>query len=568
MRRWRLRELLQPLGQRQPVRQCAAGIKEIRYTTNGSAPTASSTLYSGPIPVSVDNTLIRFRAEDNAGNTETPTKQQRIRIETAAPTTQIQCDGAACLPSYNHGVTATLDATDSGPAGVKEIRYTTDGSDPTSSSPVYAGGIAVNATRTIKFRAEDNAGNLETTKSQTIVIDTVNPTSAILCNGAACLTSFYDGPVAVTLSGDDTGGSDLKNIRYTTDGSAPTSSSSLYTAPINVGSTTTIKFRAEDKAGNVESPVNSQTVNVDTTKPTSSIQCDGSACASFFNHQPVNVTLSATDNGGGAGVKEIRYTTDGSDPTGSSTIYTTAIPVSANTTIKWRAEDNAGNVESPVNSKTISFDTNAPSSQIKCDGAACQPSYDHAVDLALSATDTGGSGLKEIRYTTNGTSPNGSSPVYSGPINVNSTTTIRWRAEDNAGNLESSVHSQAIEITAPPNPVQAPEFNLSSMQSMQNGTAKVTFSVNGPGSLEAVDGSVAGASAVAAKKGGAKIKPTSTSVGQAGDVTVTIVASKAGKKLLKRKHKLTVPVHFTFSPANGSPVELTLKVKLRTKLKR
>jgi hypothetical protein len=57
-------------------------------------------------------------------------------------------------------------------------------------------------------------------------------------------------------------------------------------------------------------------------------------------------------------------------------------------------------------------------------------------------------------------------------------------------------------------------------------------------------------------------------VGQAGDVTLTIVASKPAKKILKRKHKLSVPVHFTFIPANGAPVELTLKVKLRTKLKR
>jgi peptidoglycan/xylan/chitin deacetylase (PgdA/CDA1 family) len=544
-----------------------AGIKEIRYTVDGSAPTAASALYSGPIHVSVDNTLIRFRAEDNAGNFETPSKQQRIRIETGAPTTQIQCDGAACLPSYDHAVTATLDATDSGPAGVKEIRYTTDGSDPTSSSPVYAGGIAVNATRTIKYRAEDNAGNLEGIKSQTIVIDTVNPTSAIQCDGAACSTDFYGHSVNVSLSGNDTGGSGLKNIRYTTDGSNPTSSSPVYSAAIPVNSTTTIKFRAEDNAGNVESPINSQTIQIDTSAPASSIECDGGPCASFYNH-PVDVALSATDNGAGSGVKEIRYTTDGSAPTTSSTLYTAPINVSAATTIKWRAEDNAGNVESPVKSKTINFDTNAPSSQIKCDGAACQPSYDHTVGVTLSATDTGGSGLKEIRYTTNGSNPTASSPVYSGSINVDSSATIKFRAEDNAGNVESPVHSQAIEITVPPNPVQPPAFNLSSMQSMSNGSAKVTFSVNGPGSIQAIDGSVAGASAAKAKKSGAKIKPTSTSVGQAGDVTVTIVASKPGKKILKRKHKLTVPVHFTFTPANGSPLEMTLKVKFRTKTKK
>jgi hypothetical protein len=110
------------------------------------------------------------------------------------------------------------------------------------------------------------------------------------------------------------------------------------------------------------------------------------------------------------------------------------------------------------------------------------------------------------------------------------------------------------------------------MQSMPNGTAKLTFTVNGPGSVQAVDASVAGAStsAVAAKKKkrSPKIKPTSQSVAQSGQVTVVIRASKAGKKLLKRKGKLRVPVRVTFTPASGSPVERTLKVKFRIKLKK
>jgi hypothetical protein len=191
------------------------------------------------------------------------------------------------------------------------------------------------------------------------------------------------------------------------------------------------------------------------------------------------------------------------------------------------------------------------------------------VDVTLSATDSGGSGLKEIRYTTNGSNPTGSSPLYSGPISVDSTTTIKWRAEDNAGNVESPVKSQAVQIVPPPNQEPpAPQFDFSSMQSMPNGSANLTFSVNGPGTLEATDASVAGASAVAAKKRSPKIKPTSKSVSQAGDVTLTIRVSKAGKQLLRRKGKLTVPVRITFTPATGSPVEQTVKVKFRIKLKK
>ncbi len=84
---------------------------------------------------------------------------------------------------------------------------------------------------------------------------------------------------------------------------------------------------------------------------------------------------------------------------------------------------------------------------------------------------------------------------------MDSSTTIKWRAGDNAGNVESPVRSQAIQIVAPPNPEpQAAEFDLSSMQSMPNGSATVTFNVNGPGNLSAVDASVAGASAVRGRR--------------------------------------------------------------------
>jgi hypothetical protein len=155
----------------------------------------------------------------------------------------------------------TLSGSDTGGSGLKNIRSTTNGSNPTSSSPIYTGAISVSATTTIKWRAEDNVGNLESTRSQTISVDKATPTSTIRCNGAACQSPTYSRAVSVTLSGSDTGGSGLKNIRYTTNGTAPTSSSPIYTGPISVSSTKTIRWRAEDNAGNVEA-LRSQTVRV------------------------------------------------------------------------------------------------------------------------------------------------------------------------------------------------------------------------------------------------------------------------------------------------------------------
>ena len=74
----------------------------------------------------------------------------------------------------------------------------------------------------------------------------------------------------------------------------------------------------------------------------------------------MTVTLAATD--AGSGVKEIRYTTNGTDPTASAgTVYGTPFTINTEgtTTIKWRAIDNAGNVEA-VRSAAVRIDKKGP----------------------------------------------------------------------------------------------------------------------------------------------------------------------------------------------------------------
>ncbi|HEY6771907.1 MAG TPA: hypothetical protein VI035_05590, partial [Solirubrobacterales bacterium] len=109
---------------------------------------------------------------------------------------------------------------------------------------------------------------------------------------------------------------------------------------------------------------------------------------------------------------------------------------------------------------------------------------------------------------------------------------------------------------------------FASSRSLVNGTVKLTIDVTGPGELDAVDGSSAGASTSTEKTGSPKIKPISKFVSQAGTVTMTLVTSKPGRRILRRKGKLRVPVRVTFTPASGSPVERSLKVKFRIRVRR
>jgi uncharacterized protein DUF1566/chitobiase/beta-hexosaminidase-like protein/Big-like domain-containing protein len=104
--------------------------------------------------------------------------------------------------TYGFPQTVTLNASETA-----VIRYTTDGNDPTVTSPVYAGPIFVICTTTLKFYAIDLAGNVEAVKIVTITIDTssrlltvtifgqgtvnsATPGAAFTCANGSCTQSF------------------------------------------------------------------------------------------------------------------------------------------------------------------------------------------------------------------------------------------------------------------------------------------------------------------------------------------------------------------------------------------
>jgi N-acetyl-beta-hexosaminidase len=369
--------------------------------------------------------------------------------DSTPPVSTISCNGSPCAGWYGSPVAVSLSATDSG-AGVAFIRYTTDGSDPSAASPQYSGPFTVNATTTLKYAAWDTVGNAEATKSQAVQIDTAAPVSSIQCNGAACSSNTYSAPVSVSLSAADSGGSGVAAIRYTTDGSDPTSSSTLYTSSFTVSATTTVKYRAWDNAGNLEATksqlIQVATTQADTTPPTSVIRCNGAACSTGWYAAAVSVSLSATDNSGGSGVVAIRYTTDGSDPTSSSTLYTgTPFTVSATTTVKYRAWDNAGNAEA-TKSQLVRIDTTVPT--VTLTSPTNGATVTRNVKIIATASD-GGSGVARVEFYVDtqlvGTST--SSP-YSVSWNTKKVTTgshtIKAVAFDAAGN---SAPSTVITVT-------------------------------------------------------------------------------------------------------------------------
>jgi hypothetical protein len=350
-----------------------SGVAEIGYTTDGLLdPTASRArnIYTSPFTVTAPTT-VTYYSWDKLGN-GSPTSRQLIRVDTAPPVTTIGCNGTSCGDTaYSGPVSVSLTASDPA-SGVARTTYTTDGSDPTSSSTAtaYTGPFTVGSTTTVRYYSTDVAGNAEAARSRQISVaapsDTTAPSTLFRCNDTTCSTGWYQtSPVTVSLTAtDNPGGSGVAVTRYTTDGSDPTSSATArdYSAPFPVPATATVKVESRDLAGNLE-PTKSQTVRVDTTSPTTTIACGGTACVSTPYPNPVPLSLSATDSGG-SGVARTVYTTDGSDPASSPTsvTYAGAFTFDRTSTIKWTSIDAAGNNE-PVRTQVVQVASSSPGSK-------------------------------------------------------------------------------------------------------------------------------------------------------------------------------------------------------------
>src|SRR4029079_19164556 len=125
----------------------------------------------------------------------------------------------------------------------------------------------------------------------------------------------------------------LRDIRYTTNGSDPATSGIVYTAPFTVSATSTVRAIATDNAGNPATL--SRTIQVsgagDTTPPALSISCNGTTCSPTAYSAPVSGARAASV---ASRIRDIRCTTTAGDPATSGTIYSGAFTVSATSTVR------------------------------------------------------------------------------------------------------------------------------------------------------------------------------------------------------------------------------------------
>lgn len=197
-----------------------------------------------------------------------------------------------------------------------QIYYTTDGSDPTQDSSLYTGAINVSASTTIKAKAYKFNWMASAVQSAAYTI-----TGTVATPEISPPTGFYTEAfeASIACSTPDA------TIRYTLNGTTPTTTSPIYTEPIPISAACSLKAKAWRTGWN------------SSTVATATYVITGTVTAPSFDPPPgsyihVEVTISCSQAGAA-----IRYSLDGSDVDASSPLYEGPVPINFTSTLKARA---------------------------------------------------------------------------------------------------------------------------------------------------------------------------------------------------------------------------------------
>ncbi|WP_348733177.1 chitobiase/beta-hexosaminidase C-terminal domain-containing protein [Rheinheimera texasensis] len=350
---------------------------------------------------------------------------------TATPLPQVNSPGISPNGGTHSGsVSVSLSSTTAGAT----IRYSTNGADISTSSPVYSAPFALTANATVKARAF-KAGMADSTQtSASFVVNLLQQVSspAISPNGGT-----HSGSVSVSLSSATAGAT----IRYSTNGTDIDANSPIFSAPITLTANATVKARAF-KVGMTDSTQTSASFVVN---PLQQVSSPAISPSGGTHSGSVSVSLSSATAGA-----TIRYSINGADISASSPVYTAPFTLTTNTAVKARAfkagmtdsaQTSASFVVNPL--QTVSSPAISPNGGI----------HSGSVAVSLSSSTAGAT----IRYSTNGADIDANSPIYSAPITLTANATVKARAFK-AGMTDSTQTSASFVVNPLP-PVSSPTIS-------------------------------------------------------------------------------------------------------------
>lgn len=262
---------------------------EIRYTTDGSTPTAESTLYTGPFTPEQSGTikarLIAYGEYNSAVSS--------LQVSVLEPPYSTLDYRTGMVAMYNRNNTGT-------------IHYTLDGSTPTSESTAYTDVIFLTETTTLKMIVVQGSG------SSAVATVTYNKADApyIDLGSPNMLAGYYD--IAI-ISGQQGA-----QIHYTDNGNTPTYLSDQYGAPVRVGIFSGVQLKAISLVpGYLPSAVASTELPESVDAPAILINEETVQLSFALSGYSALIPLQTNNNAPELGAR-IYYTLDGSTPTASN----------------------------------------------------------------------------------------------------------------------------------------------------------------------------------------------------------------------------------------------------------
>ncbi len=427
---------------------CQVSINSGAWTSTGVTQDASYCYYNTYAPGATFT--IAFRVNDNAGNTGTSSTSTFTYDATPPVTSATAVTNTGASYTFNTWtgssyVNVTLNCVDTGGVGCSITQYCTDTTNTCTPSTTYSGVVQVSTTGTsyIRYNSTDTLGNVETTNSQTIKIDTSGPSvdPPKLYSGTRTgdtTGAYFKGTVSARANFSDTynlvlGATCQVNINsggWTATGVSNDSSYCYYNsyAP---GATFTIAFRVNDSVGNTGTSSTS-TFNYDATAPVTSatgVKADGSSYT--FGVQAstayVNVTLSCADTGG-SGCSVTQYCTDTANTCTPTTTYSAPVQITYQGTsyIRYYSNDSLNNIESTA-SQTIILNTPPALSNIVLSSTSGLNLTSDNLTVSFTATDAENDA---IYNTTDWRRNSVSIAVLNMPFNLNTSSTATGAIAD------------------------------------------------------------------------------------------------------------------------------------------
>ncbi len=411
---------------------------EIRCTTDGSEPNSNSQLYSLPVEFSATAT---FKCKAFlSGYTPSATTSATYNITALA--------SPAVFPLDNTTDTGSLQVSMSGDSNTAAIRYTTNGAEPTRYSTLYTGvitlGVGSHVVKAVSLDADGNLGPV-TTRNYTVYTEAAGVADPTMTPFS---TQTFADPFQITMQSDTQGARIF--YEYTTDGvsvnATPALGSPEYFAgnPLNITVNGEYRFKIRAyKNGVYSNVVSSGTISKVSPLGTTQQPVMDPPPGVYYNNLSVSISAGPSES--------IFYTQDGSDPSinppaiSPTFQYSGPVSVLGSKTLKataYRPFFGNGGIAQGFYELRCAL----PDIQVTDNG-------DGTASVSISSQTNGAN----IRYTTDGSTPTGSSPLYSGPFTLNTGTHNIQAFCQKSNYVDSGLATVGYVVSATPT---VPSFSL------------------------------------------------------------------------------------------------------------